>query len=406
MKSVLRYFTILLAGGLAACVQTQENLSDFYPVSYQNLSGWDKENYGQLLTLFRQNCQYLEKLPPNRHLGGVQGLFGGQTQDWLQSCNAANAVNVADPAQAKQFFETWLQPYQYTINGTTGKVTGYYEPDVEGSTVRTDVYKVPVYRKPRDLIARKNTDGQIEYGFIQGGLFVPYYTRAQIDQGALSGKGLEIAWVKDPIDLFFMQIQGSGRIVLPDGQILRLGYAGKNGQPYTALGRLMIDQGLMDSQSINMFSVRAWLHSHPEQAVSLMEQNKNYVFFRRLTDQRHDTGPIGTLGAPLTAGRSVAVDKQWIPLGVPLWLETTMPSPAQNQTDSLVRYPWKRMVFAQDVGGGVTGMSRVDLFTGWGAQAGWYAGLMNEEGKVFILLPRRSEQQSLPITTTQQPSAQ
>lgn len=402
MRSLVRFCALLLTGGLAACVQSQENLSEFYPVSYQNLSGWNQENYSQLLTLFRQNCQYLEKLPPKKHLGGVVGLYGGQAQDWSAACNTANTVNIADPSQAKQFFETWLQPYQYTADGQDGKVTGYYEPEIDGSTVRSGEFQVPVYGKPADLIARKGTDGQIEYGFMQEGLFIPYYTRQQIDQGALSGKGLEIAWVKDPVDLFFMQVQGAGRIILPDGQVLRLGYAGKNGQPYTALGRLLIDQGAMDAQSVNMYSVRAWLHSHPEQATALMEQNRNYVFFRRLPDQNGNSGAIGALGSPLTAGRSVAVDRKWIPLGVPLWLETTMPAASNNQ----VRQPWKHMVFAQDIGGGITGMNRLDLFTGWGSQAAWYAGFMNEQGKVYLLLPRRVEQASSSVATTEPPAVQ
>lgn len=396
MKSFVRFCALFLAGGLVACVQTQENLSDFYPVSYQNLSGWDKENYSQLLTLFRQNCQNIQQLPPNRYLGGVKGLFGGKAQDWLPACNAAMTIDISNPVQSKQFFETWLQPYQYTFSGQTGKVTGYYEPEVQGSTVRYGAYQTPVYAKPSDLIARKNIDGQVEYGVVKDGVLVPYYSRAEIDHGALNGKNLEIAWVKDPIDLFFMQIQGSGRIVLPDGNIVRLGYAGKNGQPYTALGKVMIDQGLLDAQSVDMYSVRSWLHSHPEQAVALMEQNKNYVFFRSLKDQNANTGPIGAFGSSLTAGRSVAVDRQWIPLGVPLWLETTMPTTANAQG----RSPWKHMVFAQDIGGGINGISRIDLFTGWGSQAAWYAGFMNEEGKVYLLLPRRSEQQSLPVMTT------
>lgn len=402
MKFIGRFCALLMAGGLAACVQTQENLSDFYPVSYQTLSGWNQENYSQLLTLFRQNCQRIEQLPPNKYLGGVKGLFGGQAQDWLPSCNAATMVNGADPVQAKQFFETWLQPYQYTVSGQIGKVTGYYEPEIEGSTVRYGAYQTPVYGKPDTLIAQKNADGQIQYGVAKDGVLVPYYSRAEIDQGALKDKNLEIAWVKDPIDLFFMQIQGSGRIVLPDGRIMRLGYAGKNGQPYTALGQVMIDQGLLNAQSVDMYSVRAWLHNHPDQAVALMEQNKNYVFFRRLENQNPNMGPLGAFGSSLTAGRSVAVDRQWIPLGVPLWLETTMPTVANAQG----RSPWKHMVFAQDIGGGINGMNRIDLFTGWGSQAAWYAGFMNEQGKVFMLLPRRSEQSSLPSTTTDSSSVQ
>ncbi|MDI2090014.1 murein transglycosylase A [Commensalibacter oyaizuii] len=393
MKSIARLLIITLTGGLTACaVQTPENPTEFYPVSYQNLSGWDQENYGQLLVLFQQNCQKMDRQPPNTRLGGASGLFGGVVQDWIPACQASMVVNPNNAVQSKQFFENWLQPYQYSVQAKTGKVTGYYEPEIEGSTVQGGAYQIPVYGKPPELIARKDGNGQIQYGIVQNGQFIPYYTRAQIDQGALRGRGLEVAWVKDPADLFFMQIQGSGRILLPNGQTMRLGYAGKNGQPYTALGKVLIDQGLMASNDVNMYTLRAWLHNHPDQAMSLMQENKNYVFFKPLNADVTAQAPVGAFGIPLTAGRSVAVDKNWVPLGAPLWLEISMPLPPNQE-----RHPWKHMVFAHDLGGGITGINRIDLFTGYGRSAEWYAGLMNEKGKIFLLLPRRTiNQQAVP----------
>lgn len=384
MQRVICLFVILSGLWLTACVtQNQENSSQFYPISYQTLQGWDKENYPVLLSLFRQNCRQILALPQDTYLGGVSGLLGGKAQDWYSVCFAAQQMKESQPLIVKQFFEQWLQPYQYSATAKIGKITGYYEPEISGSLVKTHIYQVPVYTRPNDLVIRKNIKGQVQYGRVINNQLIPYYTRAEIDQGVLKNKNLEIVWLKSPADLFFMQIQGSGRIVLPNGKILRLAYAGKNGQPYTPLGKVLIDKGYMDRHSVNIYSLRAWLFNHPDQAISLMEENKNYVFFNKVNEQVLDEGPKGAFGVPLSAGRSVAVDKKWIPLGIPLWLETTLPVAANS-----LHQPWKHLVFAQDLGGDIQGINRLDLFTGWGKTAEWYAGLMHEKGKVFLLLPR------------------
>lgn len=385
MKRIVRLLPVFIGLFLAACVQSnREDLSEFHPVSYQLLQGWDQEKYSQLLTLFRQTCQQMTKLPETLYLGGASELSGSHVKDWLPVCFAANQVDVNQPLQVKEFFEKWLQPYQYSVGGQKGKITGYYEPEIEGSMVRTGIYQVPVYMRPNDLEARKTVDGQIQYGRIKNGQFEPYYTRAEIDRGILNGKNLEIVWLKNFADLFFMQIQGSARIILPNGNTLRLAYAGKNGQPYTPLGKILIDRGYMDPHAVNIYSLRAWLFNHPDQALSFMEENKNYVFFKSLTNQTLEKGPNGAFGVALNAGRSVAVDKKWIPLGAPLWLETDLPDPTHQD----IR-PWKHMVFAHDVGGDIQGINRLDLFTGWGKTAEWYAGLMNAKGNVYLLLPRQ-----------------
>lgn len=396
MKRFVRAISISLGICLTACVQEgQEKLSEFYPVSYQVLQGWNQENHSQILTVFRQTCRQIRKLPSITYLGGVSGLPGSQTKDWIPVCIAAEQIDIKQPLQVKNFFEQWLQPYQYSYRIQKGKVTGYYEPEIEGSTVKTGNYQVPVYTRPNDLKARKTVDGQIQYGHMQNNQFIPYYTRAEIDRGALNGKNLEIVWLKNSADLFFMQIQGSGRILLPDGKILRLAYAGKNGQPYTPLGKILIDKGYMNSDAINIYSLRTWLFNHPDQALSLMEENKNYVFFKILNNQILDEGPKGAFNVSLSAGRSAAVDKKWIPLGSPLWIETLMPEPGHQDKRS-----WKHMVFAHDLGGDIHGMNRLDLFTGWGKTAEWYAGLINEKGKIYLLLPRQfsHSNQSVPAS--------
>ncbi len=395
MKRIVFSLFIFFSVCLIGCVrETQENLPEFYPVSYQSLQGWNQENYAQLLTLFRQNCQQFNQLPATTYLGGQKGLYGSYIRDWIQICNAAAGVDIHQSLYIKNFFEQWLQPYQYSYHVETDKITGYYEPEIEGSRNKSPLYQVPVYARPHDLEVRKAINGQIVYGRTANNQFLPYYTRAEIDRGALNNKNLEIVWLKNPADLFFMQIQGSARIILPDNTIMRLAYAGKNGQPYKALGKILIEKGLMDPHDINIYSLRTWLFNHPDQALSLMEENANYVFFKPLNDQVLDEGPKGAFGTSLNAGRSVAVDRNWIPLGSPLWLETTMPVP-----NSQVQKPWQHMVFAQDIGGDIHGMNRLDLFTGWGKIAEWYAGLMNEKGRVYLLLPRQSIQpQHLPVT--------
>lgn len=385
MKSILRVLTISSMGIVAACTTAnQEKVAQLYPVSYESFSGWKQENFPQLISIFSQNCQYLMKLPRNTNLGGEAGIFGGKVQDWYNSCQIAQRIPQNQTLVIKQFFETWFQPYQYSVSTNYGKITGYYEPEFQGSEKRWGPYQTPVYARPSDLVSQPTNDGKVVSGFWNAGRITPYYTRAQINAGILSGKGLELAWLTNPADLFIMQIQGSGRIILPDGRMIRLAYAGKNGQPYVPLGRVMVQQGLIAPHDVNLYTMRAWLQKHPQQAKNLMDQNPNYVFFRHLEESNNNQGPVGALGIPLTAGRSVAVDKKWIPLGTPLWVETTLPTQPNG-----LRRPWQHMVFAQDLGGDIQGVNRLDLFTGWGQIAEWYAGLMKEKGKIYILLPRQ-----------------
>jgi membrane-bound lytic murein transglycosylase A len=214
---------------------------------------------------------------------------------------------------------------------------------------------------------------------VREGRLHPFHDRAAITAGALEGRGLELAWVDDPADAFFLQVQGSGRVTLPDGRVLRLGYAGWNGFPYVAIGRFLVEQGALTREAVSLQSIRAWMEqAGPEQAAALMARNPSYIFFRAV-EAPPERGPVGTLGAPLTPMRSIAVDRTRLPLGLPVWL---------SGRDPLADAPLRRLTVAQDTGGAISGLARADLFTGWGEEAAARAGRMRGPAAMFLLLPR------------------
>jgi membrane-bound lytic murein transglycosylase A len=272
-------------------------------------------------------------------------------------------------------------PFRAADNGETeGLFTGYYEAELHGSLTRDDRFSVPLYRRPDDLVSvdlgqfRPSLKGQRVAGRVAGGRLVPYATRVQIEAGALAGRGLELAWVDDPVDAFFLAIQGSGRVILPDGQALRVGYDGENGQPYVTIGRVLASEGVPADQ-ITMPFLRRWIVDHGPEGVALMDKNPSYIFFRELKGD----GPLGAQGVALTPGRSAAVDRGFVPLGVPLWVDTTDPVDPSGRL--------RRLFVAQDVGGAIRGPVRADLFFGYGPDAANHAGLMKGRGSSWLLLP-------------------
>jgi len=289
----------------------------------------------------------------------------------------------AAPASARRFFEDWFTAYRVSDAGNpNGLFTGYYEPLLNGSLQRTARYSVPLYRKPGDLVSvnlgdfSQDLKGKQITGRLSGNRLVPYAERAAIERGALQGKNLELLWVDDPVDAFFLQIQGSGQVRLPDGRIVRVGYAGKNGQPYFAIGRDLVARGILTRENVSLQTIRAWLEANPGEAQALMNKNRSYVFFRSV----QGAGPIGAQGVPLTPDHSMAVDRRFIPLGAPLWLDTTDPL--------MPGVPLRRLVIAQDTGGAIKGVVRGDLFWGAGDRAREGAGKMKQPGRYYILLPR------------------
>jgi membrane-bound lytic murein transglycosylase A len=337
------------------------------PVTFQQVPGWTADRASQALPPFLDGCTHMEA-NPQQSLGG-QGEAasrGSSPAQWQAACAAARAVPPGDDEAARRFFEAYFQPYGLSTDGSAqGLFTGYYEPEIEGSRSPGGRYIYPIYRRPPDLGAPSHAR--------------PFFTRAEIDDGALSRKRLELLWLADPIDAFFLHIQGSGRIRLPDGKVVRVSFDGQNGQSYVPIGRVLVDRGEMTLDQVSVQTIRAWLVAHPDQAKEVMEQNPSYVFFRELNGVASDDGPPGALGVMLSPGRSVAVDKGYIPLGAPVWVDTK---------DPLNGGKLQRLMLAHDLGGAIRGPVRTDIFFGWGPEAEQRAGVMRQPGTEILFLPR------------------
>ena len=303
---------------------------------------------------------------------------------WQSVCEIGAAL--PDPSQEtiRRFFETRFTPWQaVNADGSdSGMITGYYEPLLRGSRKRTNTYRYPVYGTPDDMLIVDLSELYPELknmrlrGRIDGRRVVPYYNRAQIENGTAPVTGKEIVWVADAIDLFFLQIQGSGRVRLDNGEMVRLGYAEQNGHPYRSIGRLLVDRGDLPLERASMQGIKNWGLQNPDKLQDLLNYNASYVFFREMPADL--PGPLGAMGIPLTAQRSVAIDPRYVPLGAPLFLNTTMPNS---------RTPLNRMMMAQDTGGAIRGAVRADFFWGFGDEAGAQAGRMRQNGRIWVLLP-------------------
>jgi membrane-bound lytic murein transglycosylase A len=357
-------------------------------ISFVELEGWEQDDPTAALDAFRRSCAKLVAEPDTLRMAADPAIapLAGTLEAWRGACGAA--AEPASPDGARTFFEDWFQPYLVTDRGQPlGLFTGYYEPLLHGSRHFGGVYTVPLYRAPDDLIRvdlgrfKAELAGQAITGRVDGQQFVPYFARAEIDAGALEGRDLELIWVDDAIDRFFLQIQGSGQIQLDDGARIRVGYAGQNGHQYHAIGRDLVALGAMTIEEVSLQSIRDWLIAHPEQADAIMARNGSYVFFRERPELDPAEGPIGAQGVPLTAGRSLAVDPRYIPLGAPVWLETPVPWPEGEG-------PLRRLMVAQDSGGAIKGPVRGDVFWGTGARAEAIAGRMRGQGRYVVLLPK------------------
>ncbi|MDA1099570.1 MAG: MltA domain-containing protein [Proteobacteria bacterium] len=355
-------------------------------VPFTALEGWQQDDHGVALAAFVRSCDRIGTWPADRRLSGRDGI-AGNAGDWSGVCRAARAVEPEKPDQARHFFEQQFRAIAVRSGGQlAGLFTGYYEPLLRGSRSRGGRYKVPLYGLPKDLIKVNLGDfsdslqGQHIVGRVQGRDLRPYHERRQITAGALAEKGLEIVYVDDPVDAFFLQIQGSGRVQFANGEQIGLGYSGGNGRSYFAIGRELIKRGILTTENVSMQSIRAWLTAHPLLAREVMDMNPSYVFFRELPGP----GPIGALGIALSPGRSIAVDPRLIPLGIPIWLEASHPAANPDKADE----PLRRLVLAQDTGGAIKGGVRGDLFWGHGARAAAIAGRMKNTGQWFLLLPR------------------
>lgn len=368
---------LLALGLLAACVSTPPPTPrlELTRASFSDLPGWREGDPAAALPAFLRSCAALAELPDDAAMG-VAGL----ARDWRQPCADAAALSATSAAAVRRFFESEFVPFAMSENGKTDAlVTGYYEPELAGARHRTAHFTVPILARPPDLVGvtlgdfRPGWRGERLAGRVVDGRLVPYWTRAEIEGGVLDRFHLALFYIADPIELFFLQIQGSGRIRLPDGDTVEIGYDGENGRRYVALGRLLVERGAMTLADASLQSIETWLRTHPSEAKALMDENPSYVFFRVLPGD----APLGAEGVALMPEHSVAVDPRFVPLGVPIWLDVA-------QGDVVTR----RLAVAQDTGAAIKGPLRGDLFWGAGPAAAAHAGPMRAVGRIFLLLPK------------------
>jgi membrane-bound lytic murein transglycosylase A len=371
----------------ADCIAHGQPITSATPLISDDL---DRES---LRGAIRQSIAYLEKLPPDRIVGGQPRRI--TAQEVLNS--VLSFERLLDLWDCR---ECWLKEMQARFDflssssdpgAETVLFTGYYQPVIEASLIPTTEYSYPIYGKPADLIVAEQVKlapviiAEKVFGRLDGESFIPYYSRREIDQqGILRGQGYEIAWVKNLIDLFFLHIQGSGILQLPDGRRLHVGYAAANGRPYRSIGRLLIDSGKVPQEEMSMQRLRRYFAEHPEEQNDIMAYNESYIFFRFLED-----GPLGSLEVPLTPGRSIATDARLFPKGALAFALTQ--KPIVNAAGQLTGWePLSRFVVNQDSGGAIRGAQRADLYFGSGPEAGAAAGYMNRPGTLYFLLLKNS----------------
>ena len=389
----LRLFTmcllglyLLYPGNGRAADRGNSGMARLTPVSFSDLAGWAEDRHEEALSAFALSCARL--LAPAS--AGATGRDGEALRAWNSICKRALRPDaLLQRAHARRFFETNFSPHRVSLpDKARGFLTGYFEPEVEGSLEKGAEFATPLYRRPDDLVTLKR--GETRRGLAPGlsaarrgkGGFEPYPTRAEIEAGALSGRGLELVYLRDPIDAFFVHVQGSARVRLPDGEVLRVGFAAKNGHPYTSIGKVLIDRGLMSAEEMTAERLRRWLAAHPDQARDVMNQNRSFIFFRNITVPDPTLGPIGAAGVQLTPRRSLAVDPAFHSFATPVWIGAELPA-ANGRLE-----PFRRLMIAQDAGSAITGAARGDIFFGSGAAAGARAGRVRHSGDFVVLLAK------------------
>ena len=382
-KRLFPYFTlgsfILL---LASCTTTpptqQETQGEVFTegrhqVTFSDIPGWNDDDVRQVWPAFMNSCRAL-----------------GKKEQWRDICLDAQSIDQNDGLAVRHFFESNFIPYRVVgENGSeTGMATGYYEPLLQGSRNRKGIYQTALYREPADLLTIDLTSAYPQLkgirlrGKLDGKRVVPYETRGELEKsGKLSGN--EIVWVDDALDAFFLEIQGSGRVHIPEtGETIRVAYANQNGRPYRSIGRYLIDKGELKSGQASAQQIKKWLKKNPERFREVLDSNPSYVFFREEKISDPGVGPNGAQGVPLTPERSIAVDPRYVPLGTPVFIDTTRPYSAT---------PLKKLVMAQDTGGAIRGAIRADYFWGFGSEAAEQAGKMKQKLKVWLLLPKQPD---------------
>jgi membrane-bound lytic murein transglycosylase A len=350
--------------------------------AWSQLPGWNADNLQEAWPAFLSSCR-TQRFKP----------------EWTALCDTAQAVAADSPASIRSYFEQNFEPYKILnvpspTREDTGLVTGYYEPLLFGARTRSAEFNAPVYAPPPDLLTidlvsvYPDLKGKRLRGRLDGNRVIPYYSRAELaNDPAVHGK--EIVWINNALDAFLLEVQGSGRVQLSDGEIIRLQYADQNGQPYKSIGRYLVTQGALTVEQATIPGIRAWLTANPQRLQEVLNSNPSVVFFNEAPLGDPNQGPKGAEGVPLTAGRSIAVDPNFVPLGTPVFLATTQPA-----SDA----PLQRLVIAQDTGGAISGAPRADFFWGTGPEAADQAGKMRQTGSMWLLWPRNVP---LPANTPQ-----
>jgi membrane-bound lytic murein transglycosylase A len=380
-------FAVVLSLALAGCAQDAEKPReglDLHPVDLADLPGWKEDQLALALPALRRSCKVFSRYPADRAIG-VKAI-GGVAADWLRACEALPARDDVANVVVRDYLKKWFQAYQVVPHTETGGLfTGYYEPELKGSRTPGPKYQAPIYGMPPDLVLvnlgdwREDLTGERIAGRLIKGRLKPYDTRANIQSGSLNGKLEPLIWAADPIDVFFLQIQGSGRVVLEDGTVARVGYGGHNGHVYYPIGRYLVEREEIDRKDVSLQSIRAWLRAHPKRMHEVMNLNPSFIFFREIDGD----GPIGALGVALTPGRSLAIDRRHMPLGAPVWVNIDYDD--ENDRDL------RRLMVAQDTGGAIRGTVRGDVFWGHGEAAALLAGPMAARGEYYLLLPKDLE---------------
>lgn len=358
------------------------------PVGYDQLPGWNEDQLAEAFPALQRSCNRLLRRPEDRNVG--RKAIGGTVADWRVPCDALAALATGDAGPSNALLRGELErlfvPFKVSFGDKEdGLFTGYYEAELKGALFPGGGYDTPLYQRPTDLVTvdlrqfDEEMTGRRIAGRVVDGKLVPYHDRADIDNGVIDGANLELLWAEDPVDVFFLHVQGSGKVQLPDGSSMRVGFAASNGRPFVAIGRLLIDEGYISREKASMQSIRDWLRANPDQASALMQRNPRYIFFRKI----EGAGPIGAQGVALTPRRSLAVDPAFIPLGAPIYLDTTWPGSRAESAR-----PLRRLMVAQDTGNAIKGAIRGDFFWGAGDPALAEAGRMKQRGSYYLFLPK------------------
>lgn len=352
-------------------------------ISFSDIDGWELEDHAAALACFRVSARRMSERP---YTSKALGINAGRLAAAGEA--ALRLAKNTDSRTARRFFEDWFRPFGVAGENTAvpGFVTGYFEPEIRASKTADNRFRYPVLKRPADLVSIDDTNrpkGMDEAFFFarkNGNILSEYPDRRAIENGALDGLGLELFWFESRIDVFFIHIQGSARLVMRDGSLRRISYAGKSGHPFTAIGKLLVARGELTAENATMQTIRGWLEDHREKANELMWENRSFIFFQEVAHPDPDLGPVAAASVPLTPGRSLAVDHRLHTFGTPIWVETQAPLPDSNM-------PYRRLMIAQDTGSAIVGPARGDLFIGSGFEAGEIAGRIKHDAAFVVLVP-------------------